>query len=107
MKKFFALPFHLIICFKGEKQFYNSQYIKYPINLDLSSLGLKSSPIKYNLKGIIKTCVVNDKKIYSCIYPDYSINKWIVSDGYSKIYESSPYNNTIGDVVMLFYSSLD
>ena len=107
MKKFFTLPFHLIICFKGEKQFYNSQYIKYPIILNLSSLGLKNSPIKYNLKGIIKTCVVNDKKIYSCIYPDYSMNKWVVSDGYSKIYESSPYNNTNGDVVMLFYSSLD
>ena len=105
MKKFLTLPLFLVICFKGEKQIYNSQYVKYPLCLNSSSLGLKNNTSNYNLKGIIKTCALNDKKIYSCICPDYTMNKWEVSDGYSKIYENSPFTNTCGDVVMLFYCS--
>jgi len=105
-KRFFIFPFNLVICFKGEKQSYDKQFtLNYPFNLDLSSLRLKNSPVKYNLKGIIRKCISNGKSIYTCIYQDY--NKWVVSDGYSKSITNSPYNINVGDIVMLFYSSLN
>ena len=107
MKTFFTLPFILIICFQGNKKFYGGQYVRYPLFLDLSCLGLKSGPTKYNLKGIIKSCLMNDKKIYTCIYKDLFLNRWIVSDGYSKGFVNSPYDNNVGDVVMLFYDSFN
>ena len=106
-KKFFTLPYNLIICFKGEKQSYDNQYVQYPINLNLSILGLKGSPPNYTLKGIIKSCVVKEEKFYSCIYEDLPKRKWIMSDGYMKKYVDSPLVYCVGDVVMLFYSSLN
>ena len=107
-KKFFILPYNLIICFKGEKQSYDNQYLncQFILNLNLANLGIKNSPTNYNLKGIIKSCVIQDKKIYTCIYKDITKNGWVVSDGYSKQLGANPINN-IGDVVMLFYSSLN
>ena len=105
-KKFLTLPYNLIICFKGEKQNYDNQYLQYQLNLNLANLGFKGSPFNYNLKGIIKSCIVQEKKIYTCIYQDITKNCWVISDGYSKQLIPSPFNN-VGDVVMLFYSSLN
>ena len=105
-KKFLTLPYNLVICFKGEKQNYDNQYLQYQINLNLANLGLKSSPCNYYLKGVIKSCIVQEKKIYTCIYLDITKNCWVTSDGYSKQLMPNPFNN-IGDIVMLFYSSIN
>ena len=109
-KRFFNLPYNLIICFKGEKQQYNNQYIKYQLGLNFAQLGLKSSPINYYLKAVINCNVVNQTKFYTCIYFDYLKRKWIMSDGYSIQLTDNPLimnNGTCGDVTILFYSSLN
>ena len=106
-KKFFTLPYNLIICFKGEKQNYDSQYIQYLPTLNLSILGLKGSPPNYYLKGIIKSCLVKEERFYSCIYEDLPKRKWIMSDGYMKNFVDNPMAYGVGNVVMLFYSSLN
>ena len=106
-KKFFTLPYNLIICFQGENQNYNNKFLKYPIRLDLSSLKLRSGMSVYNLKGVIKSYVNNGKKFYICIYEDFAKRNWFISDGYSKDPIISPLNHIMGDVVMLFYSSLN
>ena len=106
-KLFFTLPYNLVICFKGEKNYYDNQYLSYPLDLDFSSLKLKSAPGKYSLKGVIKCSVFNGKKFYMCLYPDLKQNKWIMSDGYSLQFIDSPLMHKIGDVVMLFYSSIN
>ena len=109
-KKFFNLPYNLIICFKGEKQKYDNLYINYQLNLNLAQLGLKSSPINYSLKAVINCNVVNENKFYTCIYYDNLKQKWIMSDGYTIQFVDNPLamnNSTFGDVIMLFYSSLN
>ena len=107
-QKFFILPYNLIICFKGDKQNYDNKYITYPINLNLSCIGLNNnSPCNFHLKGIIKCFVQNEKKYYICIYVDYLNKQWVLSDGYEKQTIISPMNHNIGDVIMLFYSSLN
>ena len=77
------------------------------MDLDFSSLKLKSAPGKYSLKGVIKCSIFNGKKFYMCLYPDLKQNKWIMSDGYSLQFIDSPLMHKIGDVVMLFYSSIN
>ena len=106
-KKFFTLPYNLIICFKGEKQYYNNQYLQFSPKLNLSILGLKGSPPSYSLKGIIKSFANKEQKFYSCIYEDFPKRKWIMSDGYMKKYVNGPMDYYVGDVEMLFYSSLN
>ena len=106
-KKFFILPYNLIICFKGEKQNYENQYISYQLQLNLTCLGLNNSPCNYNLKGIIKCFVQDEKKFYTCIYEDFYKKQWVICDGYTKDSIISPMNHTMGDIVMLFYSSLN
>ena len=110
IKKFFNLPYNLIICFKGEKQKYDNLYINYQLNLNLSQLELKSSPVNYSLKAVINCNVVNENKFYTCIYYDNLKQKWIMSDGYSIQFIDNPLvmnNSSFGDVIMLFYSSLN
>ena len=104
-KKIISFPFNLIICFKGEKENYNNQYLQFPNILDLSSLGIPNSITKYKLNGIIKNCIYDDKKFSSCFYFDYMKGKWIMSDGYQKQFVENPMLYTLGDVVILFYSS--
>ena len=108
-KKFFSFPYNLIICFKGEKEKYDNQYLKLQLQLDLSSLGLQGgSPNRYNLKGIINRYISNGKKYYSCVYYEHFQQKWFLSDGYNKqITEPSAFLNNNIDVVMLFYNSLN
>ena len=109
-KKFFNLPYNLIICFKGEKQKYDNLYINYQLNLNLAQLGLKSSPINYTLKAVINRNVVNENKFYTGIYFDNVKQKWIMSDGYAIQFVENPLvmnNSNFGDVIMLFYSSLN
>ena len=109
-KKFFNLPYNLIICFKGEKQKYDNQYINYQLNLNFAQLGLKSSSINYFLKAVINCNVVNETKFYTCIYFNNLKRKWIMSDGYSIQFVDNPLvmnNSNCGDVIMLFYSSLN
>ena len=104
-KKFFTLPYNLIICFSGEKPNYDNKYIKYSLIVDFSKLGIKCNPFIYNLKGIIKCYFQNEKKYYICIYQDYGQKQWVMSDGYSKSFIDTPFNHNIGDIIMLFYSS--
>lgn len=104
---FFNLPYNLIICFKGEQKTYNNKYIKYQYRVDLSTLGLKSGMAIYNLKGVIKSYIDNEKKYYICIYEDYIKKNWVICDGYTKNFIDSALNHFLGDVIILFYSSLD
>ena len=104
-KKIISFPFNLIICFKGEKENYNNQYLQFPNILDLSSLGIPNSITKYKLNGIIKNCIYDDKKFSSCFYFDYMKGKWIMSDGYQKQFVENPMIYNLGDVAILFYSS--
>ena len=98
-KKIFSLPFNLIIFFKNEGQ----MNINYQINLDFSSLNLGINGF-YNLKGIIKKSITNEKKkFFACLYPQN--NTWVLSDGYDFKYYNSPFEHIIGNVVALFYSS--
>ena len=106
-QKFFTLPYNLIICFKGERKTYNNKYIKYQNRLDLSGLGIKNEKTIYNLKGVIKSYINKEQKYYICIYEDYIKKNWVICDGYSKEFIISPLNHSMGDVVMLFYSSID
>ena len=108
-KKIFNLPYNLIICFKGEKQKYDNQYIKYQMNLDCSQLGLKGGPFNYYLKAVINYNNINENKFYTCLYEDKLKGKWFMSDGYSIQMIDNPlaFNNNFGDVIMLFYSSLN
>jgi NIMA (never in mitosis gene a)-related kinase len=103
-KKVFSFPFNLIICFKGEKDNYNNQYLQYTLQLDLSKLG-QAGITKYKLNGIIKSYMIEDKKICTCFYFDYLKGKWTMSDGYTKEFIDSPMKYNVGDIVMLFYSS--
>lgn len=103
-QKFLVLPYNLIICFQGEQKSYNN-FIKYPYNLNLSTLGLQGGNTVYKLKGVIKSFIQNEKKYYMCIYEDYIKKSWIMCDGYSKNNIDSPLNHVTGDVVMLFYST--
>ena len=104
-KLFFQLPYNLIICFKREKE--NNEFLNYPLILDFSTTFIKNTPGKYNLKGVIKYCIVNEIKFYTCIYYDSTYKKWIISDGYSKKFIDSPINHKIGHIVALFYSCLN
>ena len=104
-KIFFSLPYNLIICFKREKE--NNEFLNYPMLLDFSTSIIKNTPGKYFLKGIIKYCIVNEIKFYSCLYFDSLCKKWIISDGYDKQFIDSPLKHTIGNVVALFYSCLN
>ena len=108
-KKIFNLPYNLIICFKGEKQKYDNQYIKYQMNLDCSQLGLKGGPFNYYLKAVINYNNINENKFYTCLYEDKLKGKWFMSDGYTIQIIDNPlaFNNNFGDVIMLFYSSLN
>ena len=104
-KLFFQFPYNLIICFKREKE--NNEFLNYPLILDFSTTFIKNTPGKYNLKGVIKYCIVNEIKFYTCIYYDSTYKKWIISDGYSKKFIDSPINHKIGHIVALFYSCLN
>ena len=104
-QKFLILPYNLIICFKGEQKNYDNNYVKYPNRLDLSSLGLQGDTFTYTLKGVIKSYMENEIKYYMCIYEDNRKKSWIMSDGYTKSSIISPLNHSIGNVVMLFYST--
>ena len=108
-KKIFNLPYNLIICFKGEKQKYDNQYIKYQMNLNFSQLGLKGGPFNYYLKAVINYNNINENKFYTCLYEDKLKGKWFMSDGYTIQIIDNPlaFNNNFGDVIMLFYSSLN
>ena len=105
-KKIFSLPYNLVLCFKGEKNNYNNQYISYNMDLDLSQLGLSSSPKLYHLKAIIKCNIVNEQKNYISIFLDPKTNQWFLSSGYTRQVMPSPAFHNIGDVVSLFYSSV-
>ena len=104
-KLFFQLPYNLIICFKREKE--NNDYLNYPLILDFSTTFIKNTPGKYNLKGVIKYCIVNEIKFYTCLYYDSQFKKWIISDGYSKQFIDSPINHKVGNIIALFYSCLN
>ncbi len=104
-KMIFSLPYNLVLCFKGEKNNYNNQYISYNFKLNLSQLGLTTSPKEYDLKGIIKCVSQDDQKNYVSIFLDPKINKWFLSNGYTKQAIPSPTMHNMGDVVALFYSS--
>lgn len=108
-KKFFNLPYNLIVCFKGEKQKYDNQYIRYGLSLNFSQLGLKSDPFIFDLKAVINCNIINENKFYTCIYLDSFKKQWFISDGYEIQPTNDPLamNNNLGDVIMLFYSSLN
>ena len=73
--------------------------------MNLSQLGLTTSPKEYDLKGIIKCVSQDDQKNYVSIFLDPKINKWFLSNGYTKQAIPSPTMHNMGDVVALFYSS--
>jgi len=104
-KMIFSLPYNLVLCFKGEKNNYNNQYINYNFKLNLSQLGLTTSPQEYDLKGIIKCISEGEQKNYVSIFLDPKINKWFLSNGYTKQVFASPTMHNVGDVVALFYSA--
>ena len=104
-KMIFSLPYNLVISFKGEKNNYNNQYIRYNLKLNLAQLGLASSPKEYELKGIIK-CVINEEqKNYVCIYLDPKTNNWMFTNGYTRQKMPNPTMHNQGDVVALIYFS--
>ena len=104
-KMIFSLPYNLVISFKGEKNNYNNQYIRYNLKLNLAQLGLASSPKEYDLKGIIK-CVINEEqKNYVCIYLDPKTNNWMFTNGYTRQKMPNPTMHNQGDVVALIYFS--
>ena len=105
-KKILSLPYNLIICFKGEKNNYNNQYISYNLDLNIMPLGLATSPQQYFLKSIIKCCVDNEQKNYSNIYLDPKQNSWYLSNGYTKQIIPNPAMHNVGDVVALCYCSI-
>ena len=105
-KMIFSLPYNLVICFKGEKNNYNNQYISYDFNLNFTQLGLSSSPKNYHLIGIIKCTIVDEKKNYISIYLDPKSNQWYLSTGYKKQAIPPPSFHNVGDVIALFYSSV-
>ena len=105
-KKIFSLPYNLVICFKGEKNNYNNQYISYNMDLDISQLGLNTSPKLYHLKAIIKCNYINEQKNYVCIFLDPKTNQWFLSSGYTRQVIPSPTFHNVGDVVALFYSAV-
>jgi hypothetical protein len=96
-KNIFAFSSNLIISLENEEQNFNTQNLKYPISFSLYNSGI------YYLKGVIKKIVVNEKKIFECIYFDN--NQWILTDGYKTEILNSPINHNKGNVVMLFYSN--
>ena len=100
------MPYNLVICFKGEKDNYNNQYISYLVNLNTMQLGLTTSPQQYFLKSIIKCYVENEQKHYVCLYLDPKQNQWFCSNGYNKQAMPNPALHNVGDVVALCYSSI-
>ena len=104
-KMIFSLPYNLVISFKGEKNNYNNQYIRYNFKLNLAQLGLSSSPKEYDLKGIIKCLIQEEQKIYISIYLDPKTNNWMLSNGYTRQKIPSPNMHNMGDVVALVYNS--
>jgi len=101
IKKIIAFSFDLIISLENEENTFNNQYLKYPLTLNIDNFGVGI----YNLKGVIKESIVGGKKYFICIYK--VMNQWFISDGINieQLNGSSPLNHTIGNVVMLFYSS--
>ena len=106
-KKIFSMPYNLVICFKGEKNNYNNQYISYNLNLNTSQLGLTTSPQMYYLKSIIKCFVQNEQKNYVSLYVDPKLNQWFLSNGYTKNVIPNPVMHNVGDVVALCYCSIN
>ena len=104
-KMIFSLPYNLVISFKGEKNNYNNQYIRYNFKLNLAQLGLSSSPKEFDLKGIIKCLIQEEQKIYISIYLDPKTNNWMLSNGYTRQKIPSPNMHNMGDVVALVYNS--
>ena len=76
------------------------------MDLDLSQLGLNSSPKLYHLKAIIKCIYISEQKSYVSIFLDPKTNQWFLSAGYTKQVIPSPTFHNVGDVVALFYSSV-
>ena len=105
-KKIFSMPYNLVICFKGEKDNYNNQYISYLVNLNTMQLGLTTSPQQYFLKSIIKCYVENEQKHYIGLYLDPKQNQWFCSNGYNRQAMPNPAIHNVGDVVALCYSSI-
>lgn len=100
-KKIITVSSNLIIALGSEDQNFNTQNLKYPINLSLNNFGIGN----YNLKGVIRKTIVNEEKHFECTYLDN--NQWILTDGYKTEIAQNPsssYNNN-GNVVMLFYSN--
>ena len=96
-----AVSSYLIISLESEEKDFNTQNLKYPLNLNLENFGTGT----YNLKGVIKRTIINGEKFFICIYQE--INKWFISDGFTieQLNYPSPLNHNNGNVVMLFYSN--
>ena len=104
-KSILSLPYNLVLCFKGEKDYYGNQYISYSMTLNVAQLGLGTSPKEYALKAIIKKYIQDEQKFYVSLYQDPKTNQWFLSSGYTKQVIPNPAMHNMGDVVALFYTS--
>ena len=100
-KKIFSFPINLIICIKYNEDKMNDQNIQYPINLSFFPI-VKAS---FMLTGLIKRQIVNGKKYFVSIYSD--TNKWILNDGLQASILQKPNDHSSGQVVALFYNSIN
>ena len=101
-KRFKALPRNLIFYLKYDKQNNNNcQNFNCQLALNLNS---DVGQTNYTLKGIIRKGIMNNKKTFFCIYPNYQMNKWIVDNGYQSQCFDSHSQFTNGNIEMLFYS---
>ena len=93
---------NLIISLESEEKLFDNKNLKYPLTLNLDSIGIGT----YNLKGVIKKSIVKEKKYFICIYKEVN-NQWFLSDGFKreKLLCNSPLDHNIGNIVMLFYSN--
>ena len=106
-RKIQTLPSNLIISIKNEDKIGDNQVINFPFLINFSFLNLGYSTGNYNLVGIIKKYVDKGKKYFATIYADFenqNQGQWILSDGVQFQPIQTPFNHTIGKVIMLFYS---
>ena len=104
-KTIIVIPSNLIISLESEDPNINTQNLKIPFILNLTSINLLKNYKEYKLKGIIKKNVLNGQKFFASIYTDNDKMSWILSDGYSYKPLNSFLEHNSGNIIMLFYSS--
>ena len=103
-KQFYSFPRFLIICLDRGSDCQNKMNVFYRLDINLKGYcDNSSSPLQFELIGIIKRMDRGEKEHYITIYFDFRLNSWIFRDDSNFIRINSPFEVNQGYEIMLFY----